>query len=51
MPGHIKSSIFGSFLWIPIKDGKLSLGSWQGINLGEHRINEGNRSIVITMNG
>jgi secondary thiamine-phosphate synthase enzyme len=51
MPGHIKSSILGVSLYIPITDGKLNLGTWQGIYLGEHRNNGGSRKIVITVTG
>jgi secondary thiamine-phosphate synthase enzyme len=51
IPAHIKSSIFGSSLCIPIKNGKLALGTWQGIYLCEHRNYGGKRSILITING
>ena len=37
MPAHIKSSLLGQSLTIPITDGKINLGTWQGIYLGEHR--------------
>ena len=51
MPAHIKSSILGSSLSIPITNGGLALGVWQGIYLCEHRNNADKRSILITMNG
>lgn len=51
MPAHIKSSILGVSLYIPITDGKLNLGTWQGIYLGEHRDFGGSRKIVATIMG
>lgn len=51
MPRHIKSSLFGVSLTLPITDGKLNLGTWQGIYLGEHRNNGGSRKIVATIIG
>ena len=51
MPAHIKSSILGSSVSIPISNGKLNLGTWQGIYLCEHRDRGGSRRIVITING
>ncbi|GLJ23049.1 hypothetical protein SUGI_0434980 [Cryptomeria japonica] len=51
MPAHIKSSLFGCSLTIPIKDGHLNMGTWQGIWLCEHRDHASSRSIVVTMNG
>jgi secondary thiamine-phosphate synthase enzyme len=49
MPAHMKSSIFGSSLSIPITDGKLNLGTWQGIYLNEHRNIPTKRDIVLTV--
>lgn len=49
MPAHAKSSLFGCSLSIPITKGKLNLGTWQGIYLGEHRNHGGPRKIVITI--
>lgn len=49
MTSHIKSSMLGSSISIPITDGKFNLGIWQGIYLCEHRNNSGSRKIVITM--
>tara|TARA_B100001057_G_scaffold427919_1_gene452965 strand:- start:1070 stop:1480 length:411 start_codon:yes stop_codon:yes gene_type:complete len=51
MTSHIKSSLLGSSVDIPIKNGSLLLGTWQGIYLCEHRNNGGSRRIVITVNG
>jgi len=51
MPAHIKSSILGTSLSIPISGGKLSLGTWQGIYLCEHRNYGGNRKIIVTVMG
>ncbi|SHM80821.1 secondary thiamine-phosphate synthase enzyme YjbQ [Polaribacter sp. KT 15] len=51
MPAHIKASLLGSFVEIPITKGVLNLGIWQGVYLGEHRNNGGSRSIVVTAFG
>jgi secondary thiamine-phosphate synthase enzyme len=51
MPAHIKSSILGSSLTIPVTDGRLNLGTWQGICLCEHRVRGGSRSIIATLWG
>ena len=51
MPAHIKASILGNSVTIPISQGKLNLGIWQGIYLGEHRDHAGARQIVATING
>jgi len=51
MPAHLKASILGSSISIPITDGKLNLGIWQGIYLGEHRNHAGNRNLIATING
>jgi len=51
MPAHIKSSLLGASLLIPIGRGKLLLGTWQGIWLGEHRQHGGNRKIIATLQG
>ena len=51
MPAHLKSSILGSSLIIPITNGKFNLGAWQGIYLCEHRNNGGSRKILVTING
>jgi len=51
LPAHIKSSLLGSSLNIPIADGRPRLGTWQGIYLCEHRNHGGSRRIVVTMQG
>ncbi|MDX8127133.1 secondary thiamine-phosphate synthase enzyme YjbQ [Methylomonas sp. BW4-1] len=51
MPAHIKTVILGSSLSIPISDGQLALGIWQGIYLCEHRNRAGNRTIIVTLHG
>ncbi|HTY60418.1 MAG TPA: secondary thiamine-phosphate synthase enzyme YjbQ [Bacteroidota bacterium] len=51
MPAHIKSSLLGSSLTIPVTDGSLNLGTWQGIYLCEHRERGGSRSVVATIWG
>lgn len=51
MPAHIKNTLLGSSCSIPITDGKLNLGIWQGIYLCEHRNRGGGRRIVATIQG
>jgi secondary thiamine-phosphate synthase enzyme len=51
MPAHVKSAIFGPSLVIPVQKGRLVLGTWQGIYLGEHRDHGGSRSVVATLWG
>jgi len=51
MPAHIKASTLGSSLSIPITNGRLNLGIWQGIYLGEHRNHAGRRILVATLHG
>ena len=51
MPAHIKASLLGSSVTIPITNGKMNLGTWQGIYLCEHRDYGGSRSLVITAFG
>lgn len=51
MPAHIKASLFGSSLSIPIRNGQLTLGTWQGIYLCEHRKDGGRRTLVVTAFG
>ncbi|CAG5069335.1 hypothetical protein DYBT9623_02071 [Dyadobacter sp. CECT 9623] len=48
MPAHLKAALLGSSVTIPIRRGKLALGTWQGIYLCEHRDSGGSRSLVIT---
>jgi secondary thiamine-phosphate synthase enzyme len=48
MPAHLKAAILGSSVSIPVTNGRLALGTWQGIYLCEHRNRGGGRNIVIT---
>jgi secondary thiamine-phosphate synthase enzyme len=51
MPAHIKASLMGPSLTLPVGDGRLALGTWQGIYLCEHRDRGGARRLVATLNG
>ena len=51
MPAHVKASLMGSSVSIPIGDGELLLGTWQGIYLCEHRNRGGSRNLVLTLWG
>lgn len=51
MPAHVKASLLGASLSIPISNGQLALGTWQGIYLGEHRDAAGPRRLVLTLSG
>ena len=51
MPAHLKASLLGSPVQIPVSDGRLNVGIWQGIYLCEHRNHGGRRSVVITIMG
>ncbi|MFJ5453196.1 secondary thiamine-phosphate synthase enzyme YjbQ [Pectobacterium jejuense] len=51
MPAHLKGSLLGNSLTIPITNGRLNIGTWQGIYLCEHRNHGGSRSLVVTLNG
>ena len=51
MPAHVKASLLGPSLTIPITRGRLALGTWQGIYLAEHRDRANGRSIVLTLQG
>lgn len=51
MPAHIKTSLLGNSLTIPITNGKINLGTWQGIYLCEHRNFGGSRKVSVTVNG
>jgi secondary thiamine-phosphate synthase enzyme len=51
MPAHLKSSLTGSSLVLPVADGRLALGTWQGIYLCEHRDRGGPRRVVVTAFG
>lgn len=51
LPAHIKASILGSSVSLPIKQGRLNVGTWQGIYLCEHRNHGGSRRLVLTLQG
>lgn len=51
MPAHVKSSLLGASVSVPVGSGRLLLGTWQGLWLCEHRAAGGPRSIVVTLNG
>ena len=51
MPAHLKSSILGSSVQIPITDGSLNLGTWQGIYICEHRNHGSSRKLILTVWG
>ena len=51
MPAHIKAALLGTSLQIPITNGRLNLGTWQGIYLAEHRNHGGSRKLVLTIYG
>lgn len=48
MPAHLKAALLGNSLTIPITNGRLNFGTWQGIYLGEHRDDGGRRTLVLT---
>jgi secondary thiamine-phosphate synthase enzyme len=51
MPAHVKAALLGNSLTLPIRDGQLALGTWQGIYLCEHRDSGGPRRLVVTLWG
>jgi secondary thiamine-phosphate synthase enzyme len=51
MPAHIKASLLGPSLTLPVADGRLALGTWQGVYLCEHRDHGGPRRLVVTLHG
>ena len=51
MPAHVKASLLGCSLTIPVREGRLALGTWQGIYLCEHRNRTSSRSLVLTLHG
>jgi len=51
MPAHVKAALMGSSLTLPITDGRLALGTWQGIYLCEHRDRGGARKLLVTLSG
>jgi len=51
MPAHLKTSLLGSSITVPITNGHLGLGTWQGIYLCEHRNHASSRTLTVTLNG
>jgi secondary thiamine-phosphate synthase enzyme len=51
MPAHVKASLLGPSVTVPVRDGRLHLGTWQGIYLCEHRDHGGGRSLTLTLWG
>ena len=51
MPGHIKASLFGPTVTVPVRDGALAMGTWQGVYLCEHRDRGGPRRVIVTAFG
>ena len=51
LPAHFKASLLGCQLSIPVSEGRLAMGTWQGIYLGEHRVQGGARRILATLHG
>ena len=51
MPAHVKAALLGNSLTIPIANGRLALGTWQGIYLCEHRNTGGQRKLMLTVSG
>lgn len=51
MPAHLKSGLLGCELTLPVADGRLALGVWQGLYLGEHRDRGGARLVLVTVQG
>ena len=51
MPAHLKAAVLGTSITIPVREGRLALGTWQGIYFGEHRNHAGARRILATLMG
>ena len=51
MPAHVKATLAGSSVTLPVRDGRLALGTWQGIYLCEHRNHAGPRKLILTLHG
>ncbi|MFL0807467.1 MAG: secondary thiamine-phosphate synthase enzyme YjbQ [Oceanobacter sp.] len=51
MPAHLKTSLLGNSVTVPVTQGRLNLGTWQGIYLGEHRDDGGSRRLILTLQG
>lgn len=51
MPAHLKASLLGASVTLPITNGRFNLGTWQGVYLGEHRNHGGSRKLIVTIQG
>ncbi len=51
MPAHIKASLLGSSVTVPVTNGRFNVGTWQGVYLCEHRNNGGSRKLIVTIYG
>ncbi|NWL79399.1 hypothetical protein DM872_21350 [Pseudomonas taiwanensis] len=51
LPAHFKGSLLGCQLSLPVQDGQLAMGTWQGVYLGEHRDHGGSRRVLATLHG
>jgi len=51
MPAHVKHAMIGSSITVPVRNGRLCLGTWQGLYLCEHRNHAGSRRLVVTVHG
>ncbi|KAL0048369.1 hypothetical protein WJX82_001775 [Trebouxia sp. C0006] len=51
MPAHVKSSLMGASLNVPVRQGQLAMGTWQGLYLNEHRNHGGSRKVCVTIQG
>lgn len=51
LPAHFKASLLGCQLSVPVSQGRLAMGTWQGIYLGEHRLRAGSRRVILTLQG
>ncbi|PVZ10432.1 MULTISPECIES: secondary thiamine-phosphate synthase enzyme YjbQ [unclassified Pseudomonas] len=51
LPAHFKASLLGCELTLPVREGRLAMGTWQGVYLGEHRDHGGARRVIATLNG
>ena len=51
MPAHLKASLLGASISLPVSNGRLNMGTWQGVYLGEHRDHAGRRTLVLTLQG
>ena len=51
LPAHFKASLLGCQVTLPVSEGRLALGTWQGVYLGEHRDHGGARKVLVTLQG